>query len=295
MHLPLSRTAMLSDDQTLHLAVTSPIEHARLLRAALEELDADPDHRRAVAAIGPGRFRRDASDHRYAARFGYTAALRRYVYNPAALERIFGDPSLKALFLRTFGYKGHTDFTVYPNAWLRDLPLLNIGRRCYLADGIVLGTNQVSPDQQWLTVEGISIGDDTVFDQQCMVGYGTRIGRDCVIGARVMIGMRARIGLQTPRFALRAASGTTAALVSVFESDTMSCSAPSLLSMMTWSSRTTPGSPSSAGSRRQAPCRDVAILPLKLQCGRSSWRSPSPERGGSGLILGRLATVQQPS
>jgi len=160
----------------------------------LDDLAADPAHIAAVESIRPGRVRRDVQDPEYRLRSRYTASLRRFMYNPALLEVVFAEAELKTLFFRTFGYKGQTEFTVYPNAWLRDLPLLDLGQRCYLGDGIILGTNQVAVDQQYLVVDRISIGATTVFDQHCMVGYGSRVGSGCVIGARVMIGMKTRIG-----------------------------------------------------------------------------------------------------
>lgn len=175
------------------LASSPRAEAVNAIAKVLGSLAADPAHIAAVDSLRPGRFRRDAEDPGYRLRSLYTSALRRFMYNPAVLEVIFAEADLQTLFLRTFGYRGQTRFTLYPNAWLRDLPLLDLGQDCYLGDGIVLGTNQVSVDQQFLIVDRISIGAGTVFDQQCMVGYGSSVGSKCVIGARVMIGMRTRI------------------------------------------------------------------------------------------------------
>lgn len=167
---------------------------AEVIAADLRRLAVDRAHLDAIAAIRPGRFRRDPQDSTYAARLRYTAALRGYVYNPSLLEVVLSLPWLKTLFFRSFGYRGSTEFTIYPSCWIRDLPLLDIGERAYLADGIVLGSNQVSVDQQWIRVGRITIGARTIFDQQCMVGYGSSIGQDCVIGVRVSVGMNVRIG-----------------------------------------------------------------------------------------------------
>lgn len=164
------------------------------IKKQLNDLSNDAEHNKSVAAIRPGRFRRDSADEIYQSRIKYTNSLRKFVYNPVLLEVIFGNSELKNLFFRAFGYQGQTDFTIYPNCWIRDLALLDIGERVYLADGIVLGTNQVSTDQEFLTVDGISIGARTIFDQQCMVGYGAQIGSDCIIGVRAAIGMKTSIG-----------------------------------------------------------------------------------------------------
>jgi carbonic anhydrase/acetyltransferase-like protein (isoleucine patch superfamily) len=160
----------------------------------LRRLSGDEEFLGSVAAIRPGRFRRDGSDPVYLARARYTRELRKFVYNPAVLDVVLGDPELKTRFFRTFGYQGSTNFTIYPSCWIRDLPLLDLGEDVYCGDGIVLGTNQISTDQQTLTVGRICIGPGTVFDQQCMVGYGSTIGARCVLGIRVMIGMKATLG-----------------------------------------------------------------------------------------------------
>lgn len=160
----------------------------------LNNLSNDPEHIKSVAAITPGRFRRDSANEIYQLRGVYTNRLRKFVYNPVLLEVIFGNSELKNLFFRTFGYRGQTNFTIYPYCWIRDLALLDIGERVYLGDGIVLGTNQVSTDQDFLTVDRITIGARTIFDQQCMVGYGAQIANDCIIGVRVAIGMKTSIG-----------------------------------------------------------------------------------------------------
>lgn len=164
------------------------------LEQELCTLDADAGFRDAVAAIRRGKFVRDPDDPAYAPRLVYTRHLRRFVYDPAAMNVILSEPLLKQHFFRSFGYRGALDFTIYPNAWLRDLPLLDIGSGAYLADGIVLGTNQVAPDQRTLRVEPIRIGARTVFDQQCMVGLGSVVGADAVIGVGSHIGLRTRIG-----------------------------------------------------------------------------------------------------
>lgn len=148
----------------------------------------------AVGNIKAGFFQRDPNDPEYQSRLYYTEKLRQYVYDPATMNTILGDPDLKAMFFKTFGYPGQMRFTIYPNCWLRDLPLLEIGEDAYLADGILLGTNQVSRNQKTLKVGPISIGARTVFDQQCMVGLNTKIGIECVIGVRACIGLFCSIG-----------------------------------------------------------------------------------------------------
>lgn len=164
------------------------------IRGRIEQLCADAAFQDSVHRIRPGKFRRTPESSDYAARLTYTTALREFVYNPAALNLILSNAALKAQFFRAFGYTGSLDFTIYPNCWLRDLPLLNIGEKAYLADGIVLGTNQVSTDQRFVTADVIRIGARTIFDQDCMIGYGTSIGADCVVGIRCAVGIKSAIG-----------------------------------------------------------------------------------------------------
>ena len=160
----------------------------------LSELRADKTFQKHVQNIKKGHFKRDEQTPDYKSRLIYTEKLRSFVYNPAIMNEILSDWDLKRLFFRTFGYKGSLDFTIYPNAWLRDLPLLDIGEGCYLADNILLGTNMVSHNQQFIDVGPITIGDRTIFNQRCAVGNDVTIGKDCRIGFSVGIGIRCTIG-----------------------------------------------------------------------------------------------------
>ena len=161
--------------------------------AALNELN-KPSFQAVVANMKPGNFKRDPESKDYNDRLVYTKAFRKFIYNPAVLNEIFSDSDLKEKFFRTFGYQGALDFTIYPKCWLRDLPMLNIGSGTYLADGILLGTNQVSTDQKVLRVGRITIGERCVFDQDCKLGYNSTIGNDCIIGIQTSIGLKCKMG-----------------------------------------------------------------------------------------------------
>ena len=164
------------------------------IQTNLEQLQQDQVFTAALANIKAGRFPRRPEHPVYKDRLYYTQALRAYLYNPALLNIIFSDAPLKTLFFRTFGYQGPMDFTIYPNVWLRDLPLLHFGERVYLGDGLLLGTNQVSIDQARLTVGPISIGADTVLDQQVALGYSSHIGASCHLGFRAGLGIHCVVG-----------------------------------------------------------------------------------------------------
>ena len=160
---------------------------------ALKELN-QPSFQRIVSNIKAGSFKRDPDNNDYQDRLVYTRVFRKFAYNPAILNEVFSCPELKESFFRTFGYKGDLEFTIYPNCWLRDLPMLDIGSQTYLADGILLGTNQVSTDQKVLKVGTIKIGERCVFDQDCKVGYNSIIGDDCIIGIQTSIGLKCKMG-----------------------------------------------------------------------------------------------------
>lgn len=164
------------------------------IKEALTALSENERFIQAVDNIKAGKFKRDKENINYEDRLMYTRELRHYVYDQAVLNCIFSDSDLKSLFFRTFGYKGSVDFTIYPKCWLRDLPLLNIGKGTYLADDILLGTNQVTPDQKWIVTGTIEIGDNCIFDQRCSIGYNTSIGSDSTIGFNVAIGLKNRVG-----------------------------------------------------------------------------------------------------
>lgn len=157
-------------------------------------LSVRPSFMKAVKNIKPGQFERDSDSEDYRSRLIYTKQLRLFVYNPMIMNEILSDEEFKTLFFRTFGYEGNLQFTMYPNAWLRDLPLLNIGSDVYFGDGILLGTNQVSPDQRVIRVGTINIGSRSVFDQQCKIGYNTIIGNDCLFGIQCAVGIKSKIG-----------------------------------------------------------------------------------------------------
>ncbi len=161
---------------------------------SLQALADNERFQQAVNNIKVGKFKRGKDNQKYKDRLIYTRELRNYVYNPAIMNTIFSTPEIKLRFFRTFGYKGSIDFTIYPQSWLRDLPLLNIGKGTYLADGILLGTNQVTPDQEWICTGTIDIGEKCIFDQGCSVGYNSTIGANSIIGFEVAIGVKNRIG-----------------------------------------------------------------------------------------------------
>ena len=165
-----------------------------IVEQEIARIQNDKAFQASVSNIKAGKFTRDRNDKDYNDRVVYTQELRNFIYNPAVLNIIFSDQELKEKFFRAFGYKGEVSFTIYPKCWLRDLPLLNIGKNVYFGDNILLGTNQVSPDQKTLRVGGITIGDNCIFNQGCTVGGNTTMGNDCIIGFETAMGFGNQVG-----------------------------------------------------------------------------------------------------
>ena len=102
-------------------------------------------------------------------------------------------PLLKRLLFRLFGYKGDLSFTTYPDTWIRDLPLLDLGANVYLSNRATMGTNMVLKNGAIL-VKGIRVGDRSVIGHLAMVAPGAVIGRDAELGVRSTVGIDVRIG-----------------------------------------------------------------------------------------------------
>ena len=166
----------------------------KLVEQEINKIQNNVNFQQVVGNIKEGKFVRDVSNSDYNDRIVYTKALRSFLYNPAVLNVIFSEQELKEKFFRAFGYKGMVKFTIYPKCWLRDLPLLDIGENVYLGDNILLGSNQVTPDQKSLVVGKIKIGDNCIFNQGCTIAGKSSMGNNCIIGFETAIGFGNTIG-----------------------------------------------------------------------------------------------------
>lgn len=93
-----------------------------------------------------GKFPRKSEHPIYALRKIYGAAWTQLYYFKPLYAVCLSIPALKKLMFRLFGFSGSIDITVFPDTWLRDLPLLNIGHGAYLANRATLGTNMCLND-----------------------------------------------------------------------------------------------------------------------------------------------------
>lgn len=112
---------------------------------------------------------------------------------------ILSVPLLKRTVFRLFGYRGSMDFTIYPDTWIRDLPLLNFGRGTYLSNKATVGSNMifVHNGKQSIVVGRIDIGAGSMIGHAALVGPGTWIGENVVMGVGSAIGRKASIGDRT--------------------------------------------------------------------------------------------------
>lgn len=145
------------------------------------------------AAIIPGKFPRSTTHPIYRARRLYGLCWTCLYYNKPAYYLVLTLPFLKRLAFRLFGYRGSLDFTIYPDTWIRDLPLLDFGPGAYIANRATLGTNMALSNGTSL-VDRIRIGPGATVGHLAVVAPGVELGQGAELGAGTAIGISARIG-----------------------------------------------------------------------------------------------------
>lgn len=149
-------------------------------------------------AIHEGTFQRDLRYPDYARRRLHTSCWTS-VYYSSYYPLYLSVPMLKVLMFRMFGYQGSLDFTVYPDTWLRDLPILRISKGAYISNKATIGTNMPLQNGKIL-VEAVEVGEGALVGHLTMIGAGTRLGEHCEVshgtacGVRVVIGARSFVG-----------------------------------------------------------------------------------------------------
>ena len=144
-------------------------------------------------SIVPGKFRRDVNDRMYFHRRLYGLCWTTVYYNKPAFHLCLSLPFLKWITFRLFGYRGSMSFTVYPDTWIRDLPLLTFDEGVYLANRATLGSNVVLRDGT-IYVDRIVFGKNAVLGHLGVVGPGDHIGEGAEVGVRATLGMKTCIG-----------------------------------------------------------------------------------------------------
>ena len=140
-------------------------------------------------AIVPGKFPRRVTHLVYGPRRLYGLCWGAVFYCTPFYYAVMSVPPLRRALFRAFGYRGHHDVTIAPDAWIRDLPLLSLGQGSYVANKATLGTNMCLSNGTIL-VDGITTGKDA------MVGHLAMIAPGCVLGDRVEVGVGCGIGIR---------------------------------------------------------------------------------------------------
>jgi carbonic anhydrase/acetyltransferase-like protein (isoleucine patch superfamily) len=144
-------------------------------------------------SIRPGKFRRDMSDAMYFHRRLYGLCWTAVYYNKPVYHLCLSLPFLKWVAFRIFGYRGSMDFTVYPDTWIRDLPLLRFEDGVYISNRATLGTNIVLASG-YLLVDGITLRARSLVGHLAMLAPGVELQEGAEVAVGGGIGIRATLG-----------------------------------------------------------------------------------------------------
>jgi carbonic anhydrase/acetyltransferase-like protein (isoleucine patch superfamily) len=144
-------------------------------------------------AIIPGRFPRDVTHPIYRARRIYGLCWTCVYYNKPVYFIALSLPWLRAMMFRGFGYRGSLDFTIYPDTWIRDLPLLDFGPGAYIANRATLGTNMALSNGTSF-VDRITVGANATVGHLAVLAPGAAIGARAEVGATTVIGIGVTVG-----------------------------------------------------------------------------------------------------
>lgn len=169
------------------LIAMAPILYAALMVTIAGVLSLP--HQKHIVA---GTFPRDLNDPLYFSRRMYGLCWTCVYYFKVVYHICLTVPGLKALTFRLFGYRRSLDFTIYPDTWVRDLPLLQFEAGAYLANRATLGSNIVMMNGH-IRVDSITVGKNSCVGHLALIGPGTCIGGDAEIGLATAVGIKAVI------------------------------------------------------------------------------------------------------
>jgi carbonic anhydrase/acetyltransferase-like protein (isoleucine patch superfamily) len=149
-----------------------------------------------IRAITPGRYPRDVGHEVYGPRRLYALCWTAIYHCAPIYHAILAIPALKRCALRLFGYRGSVDFETYPDTWLRDLPLLSVGKGAYLSNKATVSPTMYVRNGK-IIVLPVSIGARTMIGHLTMIAPGVDIGADSEVGAGAALGVNACVGSHT--------------------------------------------------------------------------------------------------
>lgn len=146
----------------------------------------------AKKGIVPGKFPREPLHPVYLMRRIFNGCWTQLFYFKPVYSAVLAIPLLRTFVFRLFGYKGNMNFVVYPDTWLRDLPLLDIGNGVYLSNRATIGTNICLNDGHIL-VQGIKFEEKALIGHLAVVGPGSLFGARCELGVSATCGLRVKV------------------------------------------------------------------------------------------------------
>ncbi|MCL4790450.1 MAG: hypothetical protein KJ040_00175 [Gammaproteobacteria bacterium] len=144
-------------------------------------------------AIVPGRFPRTLDHPLYFHRRLYGLCWTAVYYCTPIYFVCLSVPLFKKGLFRLFGYRGDTDFTIYPDTWVRDLPLLSIGKGAYISNRATIGTNVVLRNGM-LVVDRVTIGANAVIGHLVLLAPGTSVGDNAEVGVSTALALSVQVG-----------------------------------------------------------------------------------------------------
>lgn len=147
-------------------------------------------------AVTPGKIMRDLNSAGYFHRRLHGLCWTTVYYNKQAYFICLSIPLLKRMTFRLFGYRGSMNFTVYPDTWIRELPLLHFEDGVYVSNRATLGTNIVLQNGS-LLVDGITLGRNSLVGHLALLGPGVTLGQDAEVGVSTTVGIRTLVGERT--------------------------------------------------------------------------------------------------
>jgi acetyltransferase-like isoleucine patch superfamily enzyme len=143
-------------------------------------------------SVRPGVFPRDPADRDYAFRRLYGLCWTSVYYFTPVYSICLSIPLLKRILFRLFGYAGPMQFTIYPDSWIRDLPLLHFENGAYISNKATLGTN-IALNDGTILVDRITVGRNAMVGHLSMIAPGVALSDAAEVGAGCSLGLRCKV------------------------------------------------------------------------------------------------------
>lgn len=145
-----------------------------------------------ASGIKRGIFPRDPLHPIYLRRRIYGLCWTQIYYFKPLYSIILSVPIFRLLVFRLFGYRGSSSIVVYPDTWIRDLPLLHLQEGAYLSNKATIGTNICLANGS-IFVDKVAIGKKSLIGHLSMIAPGVTIEDEVEIGVGTAVGIRSRI------------------------------------------------------------------------------------------------------